>query len=216
MASQAFFYNAIFFTYALVLTKFDNVSVHDVGWYILPFALANVLGPLILGPLFDFVGRKTMIAFTYAISGVLLAISGWLFVHDQLSATEQTIAWALIFFFASPAAGSAYLTVSEVFPVRILRACHRRFLCAWDGDRRRGRPRSAWEPDRNRRARERLPRLPSWRGLDGLCRCCPGDLGRRRRAKAFGGGRPAIVVGGGMRLHTRFVGPSRHSDAKPS
>ena len=119
MATQAFFYNAIFFTYALVLTKFYNVPVHDVGWYILPFALANVLGPLILGPLFDSVGRKTMIAFTYAISGVLLAISGWLFVQDQLSATHQTIAWALIFFFASPAAGSAYLTVSEVFPVEI-------------------------------------------------------------------------------------------------
>ena len=67
-----------------------------MGWYILPFALANVLGPLILGPLFNFVGRKPMIALTYAISGVLLAISGWLFVHDQLSATEQTIAWALI------------------------------------------------------------------------------------------------------------------------
>ena len=119
MASQAFFYNAIFFTYALVLTKFYNVPVHDVGWYILPFALANVLGPLILGPLFDSVGRKAMIAFTYAISGVLLAVSGWLFVQGQLNATEQTIAWALIFFFASPAAGSAYLTVSEVFPVEI-------------------------------------------------------------------------------------------------
>ncbi len=119
MAAQAFFYNAIFFTYALVLTKFYGVPAHDVGWYILPFALANVLGPLILGPLFDSVGRKPMIAFTYAISGVLLAGSGWLFAHGELSATEQTIAWAAIFFFASPAAGSAYLTVSEVFPVEI-------------------------------------------------------------------------------------------------
>jgi MFS family permease len=119
MATQAFFYNAIFFTYALVLTKFYSVPAHDVGWYILPFALANVLGPLILGPLFDSVGRKPMIAFTYAISGVLLAASGWLFVEGYLSATQQTIAWAVIFFFASPAAGSAYLTVSEVFPVEI-------------------------------------------------------------------------------------------------
>jgi MFS family permease len=119
MSTQAFFYNAIFFTYALVLTKFYGVPVHDVGWYILPFALANVLGPLILGPLFDSVGRKPMIAFTYAISGVLLAVSGWLFVEGHLSATQQTIAWAVIFFFASPAAGSAYLTVSEVFPVEI-------------------------------------------------------------------------------------------------
>ncbi len=119
MSSQAFFYNAIFFTYALVLTKFYGVPAHDVGWYILPFALANVLGPLILGPLFDSVGRKPMIAATYAISGVLLAASGWLFVQGALSATGQTIAWAAIFFFASPAAGSAYLTVSEVFPVEI-------------------------------------------------------------------------------------------------
>jgi MFS family permease len=119
MATQAFFYNAIFFTYALVLTKFYGVPAHDVGWYILPFALANVLGPLILGPLFDSIGRKPMIAFTYAISGVLLAGSGWLFAHGHLSATGQTVAWAAIFFFASPAAGSAYLTVSEVFPVEI-------------------------------------------------------------------------------------------------
>ncbi len=119
MTTQAFFYNAIFFTYALVLTKFYDVPVHDVGWYILPFALANVLGPLILGPLFDSVGRKPMIAFTYAISGVLLAVSGWLFAHNALSAAQQTIAWSVIFFFASPAAGSAYLTVSEVFPVEI-------------------------------------------------------------------------------------------------
>jgi MFS family permease len=119
MAAQAFFYNAIFFTYALVLTKFYNVPVHEVGWYILPFALANVMGPLILGPLFDSVGRKPMIALTYAVSGMLLAASGWLFAHGQLSATEQTLAWSLIFFFASPAAGSAYLTVSETFPVEI-------------------------------------------------------------------------------------------------
>jgi MFS family permease len=119
MASQAFFYNAIFFTYALVLTKFYSVPAGDVGWYILPFALANVLGPIALGRLFDVVGRKPMIALTYSISGVLLAISGGLFAADSLSATQQTIAWAVIFFFASPAAGSAYLTVSEVFPVEI-------------------------------------------------------------------------------------------------
>ncbi|MFY9640448.1 MAG: MFS transporter [Rhodomicrobium sp.] len=119
MASQAFFYNAIFFTYALVLTKFYAVPAQDVGWYILPFALANVLGPIVLGRLFDVIGRKPMIAATYAISGILLALSGWLFEAGYLGATEQTIAWAVIFFFASPAAGSAYLTVSEVFPVEI-------------------------------------------------------------------------------------------------
>ncbi len=119
MAAQAFFYNAIFFTYALVLTRFYAVPAQDVGWYILPFALANVLGPIALGRLFDIIGRKPMIAFTYSISGVLLVISGWLFVTGALNATQQTVAWAAIFFFASPAAGSAYLTVSEVFPVEI-------------------------------------------------------------------------------------------------
>ncbi len=119
MGAQAFFYNAIFFTYALVLTNFYHIKSEHVGWYILPFALGNVLGPLVLGPLFDSIGRKKMIAFTYAISGILLAITGGLFAADVFTATQQTIAWTVIFFFASAAAGSAYLTVSETFPVEI-------------------------------------------------------------------------------------------------
>jgi MFS family permease len=119
MIAQAFLYNAIFFTYALVLTNFYHVPSYHVGWYILPFALGNVLGPLLLGPLFDSIGRKPMIAFTYAASGLLLAGSGWLFVNDLLDAAEQTIIWTVIFFFASAAAGAAYLTASEIFPVEI-------------------------------------------------------------------------------------------------
>lgn len=119
MAAQAFFYNAIFFTYALVLARFYGVPSDQIGWHILPFALANVLGPLILGPLFDSLGRKPMIAFTYAASGLLLAATGFLFAEDLLTAEQQTIAWTVIFFFASSAAGSAYLTVSETFPVEI-------------------------------------------------------------------------------------------------
>jgi MFS family permease len=119
MAAQAFFYNAIFFTYALVLTTFYGIPVQNVGWYILPFALGNVLGPLSLGRLFDVIGRKPMIAFTYGISGLLLALTGFLFARGLLDATEQTIAWTIIFFFASAAASSAYLTVSETFPVEI-------------------------------------------------------------------------------------------------
>ena len=119
MLSQAFFYNAIFFTYALVLTNFYCVPSYNVGWYILPFALGNVLGPLLLGPLFDSIGRKPMIAFTYAVSGLLLAGSGWLFALHLLDAKQQTIAWTVIFFFASSAAGAAYLTASEIFPVEI-------------------------------------------------------------------------------------------------
>ena len=117
MAAQAFFYNAIFFSYALVLTRFYAIPSAAIGWYILPFALGNFLGPLLLGPLFDVVGRKPMIAFTYAISGVLLAVVGYLFRQGVVDAAALTACWTGIFFFASAAASSAYLTVSESFPL---------------------------------------------------------------------------------------------------
>jgi MFS family permease len=117
MAAQAFFYNAIFFSYALVLTRFYAVPSASVGWYILPFALGNFLGPLLLGPLFDTLGRKPMIGVTYALSGILLAIAGYLFREGQLTAGQLTACWTGIFFFASAAASSAYLTVSESFPL---------------------------------------------------------------------------------------------------
>ncbi len=119
MASQAFLYNAIFFTYALVLTDFYGVSANSVGWHLLAFTAGNFLGPLALGRLFDTLGRKIMISATYAISGILLAIVGYLFEQDLMSATQQTAAWMVVFFFASAAAGSAYLTVSETFPLEI-------------------------------------------------------------------------------------------------
>jgi len=119
MVAQAFFYNAIFFTYALLLIRFYGVPAPRVGVYLLPFALGNVAGPVMMGKLFDTVGRKPMIVATYAASGILLLISGWLFVHGVLTATTQTIAWTVIFFVASCAASSAYLTVSEIFPLEI-------------------------------------------------------------------------------------------------
>ena len=119
MASQAFFYNAVFFTYALILTDFYGIGGDDVGWYLLPFAAGNFLGPLLLGRLFDTIGRRQMITFTYAVSGVLLAAAGYLFAVGILSASGQTIAWMVISFFASAAASSAYLTVSETFPLEI-------------------------------------------------------------------------------------------------
>ena len=119
MTAQAFFYNAIFFTFALVLTDFFGIASNQVGWYILPFAAGNFLGPLLLGRLFDTLGRRVMIAFTYGVSGVLLALSGYLFSIGVLSAQTQTIAWMVIFFFASPAASAAYLTVSETFPLEV-------------------------------------------------------------------------------------------------
>jgi MFS family permease len=119
MACQAFCYNAIFFTYALVLTKFYGIASQHVGWYLLPFALGNLLGPLLMGPLFDSVGRKVMITLTYAMSGILMAASAFAFQQGWLSAWEQTLAWTVIFFFASPAASAAYLTVGEAFPLEM-------------------------------------------------------------------------------------------------
>ena len=119
MISQAFFYNAIFFTYALVLTRFYAVEQEQVGLYIFPFAAGNVLGPLLLGPLFDRIGRRKMIAATYALSGIGLALTGIGFVLGLLDATTQTLAWSAVFFLASAAASSAYLTVSEVFPLEM-------------------------------------------------------------------------------------------------
>jgi MFS family permease len=119
MVAQAFFYNAIFFTFALVLTDFFHIRPDHVGWYLLPFAAGNFAGPLLLGRMFDTVGRRVMITFTYGISGVLLALSGYLFSIGALSAQGQTIAWMVIFFFASPAASAAYLTVSENFPLEV-------------------------------------------------------------------------------------------------
>jgi MFS family permease len=119
MSTQAFLYNAIFFTYALVLTKFYSVPDSSVGLYILPFAVGNFTGPLLLGRLFDTLGRRAMIASTYIISGILLAITGYLFYLGALNAVTQTIAWSIIFFFASAGASSGYLTVSEIFPLEI-------------------------------------------------------------------------------------------------
>jgi len=119
MSSQAFFYNAIFFTYALVLGRFFNVPEQSIGLYILPFAVGNFLGPLLLGRLFDTLGRRPMIAITYAMSGLLLLVTAWLFTQGWLTAAGQTVAWSVVFFFASAAASAAYLTVGESFPLEM-------------------------------------------------------------------------------------------------
>jgi MFS family permease len=103
----------------LVLTRFQGVSDGDVGRYIFPFAIANFLGPVILGPLFDRVGRRRMIALTYGLSGAGLAATGYGFMQGWLDATTQTMCWSVVFFLASAAASSAYLTVSEVFPLEM-------------------------------------------------------------------------------------------------
>jgi MFS family permease len=119
MLSQAFLYNSIFFSYGLILEKFHHVPAAHVGRYIVPFAIGNFTGPLLLGRWFDRLGRRTMIPITYALSGVLLLVTGVLFARGVLDATTQTLSWSLVFFVASAAASSAYLTVSELYPVEL-------------------------------------------------------------------------------------------------
>ena len=119
MAAQAYFYNAIFFTYALVLSSFYGVPTGHIGWYLLPFAAGNFLGPLLMGRLFDTWGRRPMLILTYGVSGLLLAVTGYLFAADLVSTSVLTACWVVVFFFGSAAASAAYLTVSESFPLEI-------------------------------------------------------------------------------------------------
>jgi MFS family permease len=100
-----------------VLTTFYKVPAADTGLYLLPFAAGNFVGVLALGHYFDTVGRRQMIAATYLASALLLMLTGYFFVQDWLSAISLTLMWTAIFFFASPAASAAYLTVSEIFPL---------------------------------------------------------------------------------------------------
>ncbi|MBO0809895.1 MAG: MFS transporter, partial [Actinobacteria bacterium] len=119
MITQSFLYNAIFFTYTLVLTKFYHVNANDAPFYLIAFAVGNLAGPLTIGHFFDTIGRKQMIAGTYILSGAMLAVTAYLFNQGILTAATQTIAWCVIFFFASAGASAAYLTVSEIFPLEI-------------------------------------------------------------------------------------------------
>ena len=119
MISQSFLYNAIFFTYTLVLGKFYGVASESAPLYLIAFAVGNLAGPLTIGHFFDTIGRRKMIAGTYLLSGLLLAISAVLFYAGVLNAITQTIAWCIIFYFASAGASAAYLTVSEIFPLEV-------------------------------------------------------------------------------------------------
>ena len=119
MISQAFLYNAVFFTYGMVLTQYHGVSPRAVGWYILPLAIGNLIGPLVLARWFDTWGRRRMIGLSYAISGVLMLVVAWAMGAHELTASTQTLSWCAIFFFASAAASSAYLTASELFPLEM-------------------------------------------------------------------------------------------------
>ena len=181
MIAQAFFYNAIFFTYALVLNDFYGVAPDRVGWYIVPFAIGNFMGPLVLGTWFDTIGRRIMISATYAASGVLLVATGAAFVAGDLTAATQTVAWSVVFFFASAAASSAYLTMGEIVPAGCAGEGDRGVLCARDGDRGRGRAVVVERADRY------------WLARAGVCRVCG------RRGADAGGGGGAGGLGGGCR-----------------
>ncbi len=117
MIAQSFLYNSVFFTFGLILANFYHVPEQHIGFYVLPLAIGNFCGPLLLGSLFDTVGRRKMIAGTFAVSGLLLLLTAYLFAAGFLTQVTQTAAWCVIFFFASAAASSAYLTASEIFPL---------------------------------------------------------------------------------------------------
>ncbi|HTV99885.1 MAG TPA: MFS transporter [Streptosporangiaceae bacterium] len=143
MSTQSFLYNAIFFTYGLVLEFFFHVKATDTAYYFFAFAAGNLLGPLTIGRLFDTIGRRKMISGTYLLSGILLVIVSFLFKNGSLNATTQTLCWAVIFFFASAGASAGYLTASEVFPLEVrakaiavffaIAQCFGAFGSAWYG-----------------------------------------------------------------------------------
>ena len=197
MASQAFCYNAVLFTYALILTRFYGIPSGQVGWFMLPFALGNFAGPLLLGRLFDTLGRKPMITATYALAGIAMAATGFLFAAGVLNAVQQTCAWTAIFFVASAAASSAYLTVGESFPARgpgrgdlaLLRIRHR--------GRRHRRSRAVRRPDRDRLPDRDPVGLSAGRGAHG-------DRGGLR-GRAWSGCRTPLA---GRRGAASFVGAS--------
>ena len=166
MVSQAFLYNAVFFTYGLVLTKFHHVPDQSVGTYILPLTLGNLLGPLVLAHLFDSVGRKPMIAGTYGLAGVLLVAVGLLFGFDLLTAWTQTFCWMAIFFVASAAAVVGLSDRERNIPAGDARHGDRDLLRTWHADRRRHGAGCIWMADRHRQPMGRRERLPDRRRFD--------------------------------------------------
>jgi MFS family permease len=130
---QAFLYNAVYFTFDLVLSTFFRIPSALSGLYLIPLALGSLIGPLVLGRLFDSVGRKTMISVSYLGSGLLLTGTAWLFSAGAFSAWGLALAWAAIFFLASSGASAAYLTVSEIFPMEIRAMCIALFYAVGTG-----------------------------------------------------------------------------------
>ena len=169
MVTQAFFYNAILFTYGLVLLRYYSVPAEKLGLFLVPLALGNWLGPITMGRLFDTVGRKRMISITYIGSGVLLAVTAWLFHLGVLTAMTQAICWSATFFVASSAAECRVFDGQRDFPARDTGGCHLHLLCLRHLGRRRSGTRFIWIHRGNRIARL---------ALLGLCCGRGGDCGR--------------------------------------
>jgi len=184
MVGQAFFFNAIFFTFGLIAKQFYHVPDAKLPLQLLPFAIASLLGPIVLGPLFDKVGRKPMITATYGTAGILLVATAVLFATDTIALKGLIICFSVIFFTASSAASAAYLTVSEIFPLDP-RLCHRDFLCPGHLDRRGGRSRPV------RHAHRQRFEDAAHDGLSAGCR--PHARGRRRRVLHWSRGRGQVA-----------------------
>ena len=121
MITQSFLYNAIFFTYALVLGNFYGVSVeHRRRCYLIAFAVGNLAGPLTIGHLFDTIGpQEDDRRHLHPVRRCCWRSPPCCSRPGVLTATTQTVAWCVIFFFASAGASAAYLTVSEIFPLEV-------------------------------------------------------------------------------------------------
>ncbi len=153
-----------------------------------------MLGPILLGRLFDTVGRRIMIASTYALSGIMLAVTAYLFSQDLLTATTLTVAWMIVFFFASAAASSAYLTVSEIFPLEIRALAIAFFYAIGTGIGGIAGPLLFGMLISTGSRFERRHGLRDWRDPDGRRRRRPGPLGRRCRAQIARSGEPAACI----------------------
>ncbi len=211
MGTQAFLYNAIFFTYGLILTTFFDVGTASVGIFMVPFAIGNLLGPLLLGRLFDTVGRRPMISGCYIGAGALTIALGYAFASGWLSAVTMTIGWTVIFFFASAGASAGYLTVSETFPLEIRAMAIAFFYAIATARRRHRRTMALRRPHRRRREPGHgVHRLPDRRRPHDPRRPGGAAVGRRRRAAGPGGHRQAPLRRR-RRGRRRGAGPDRTS-----
>ena len=120
---QAFLYNAMVFNLGGLMTTFFHVSSGNTPYFFVYFAIGNLVGPLVLAPFFDTVGRKIMIGGCYVVAAVLCAVIALLFDGHHFTGTTFIIVLAVAFFFASAGASGAYLTVSEVFPMETRALC---------------------------------------------------------------------------------------------